>query len=109
MQCKNEMKIGATCSIILQRVAGEVPIDITNTEINSAIYHPKFGRYELDVTVTNALEGRCILVLDADTTSRMIPGDYFWDISFTDSDGTVETFPKNNKTIITFIKGATNV
>lgn len=107
MQCKNEIKIGSTLRINLQRVSGETPVSLANTEITSAISHPKFGRYELDVEVTEPEEGRVLLVLDADTTARMIPGDYVWDISFTDSDGITEKFPKNNKTILTFIKGPT--
>lgn len=107
MQCKNEIKIGATLLIEIQRVSNNVAVDITDTTIESFISHPKFGQYELDVEIVEPTEGKFRLILDADTTSGMLPGEYIWDMSFTDPDGNVEIFPKNENVILKFCRGAT--
>lgn len=108
MNCKNPIKIGATFSVNMQRMSNGTPVSLTGVSIESYVKHPKFGNYEMDVAVTNAAEGRVTLTLDADTTAGMLPGNYIWDVAFTDSDGTVEVFPKeNDEVILTFIKGAT--
>lgn len=107
MRCKNPIKIGATFSIDIQRISSGEPIDITGMEIESTLKHPKFGEYEMEIEMVDPVEGQFRLVLDADTTADILPGDYLWDLSFTDSSGNVEIFPKDNDVVITFIKGAT--
>lgn len=107
MSNKYPIKIGATFSVALQRVSGGNPVPLTGVEVTSFLKHPKFGKYELDVMIVDEAEGRVRLVLDADTTARMTPGDYLWDVTYTDPDGEVEVFPKDNKQVILqFIKGA---
>lgn len=107
MRCKNPIKIGATFSIDITRVSNDEPVNLTGVDIESYLKHPKFGNYEMDVEITNAAQGQVKLSLDADTTASMLAGDYTWDIAFTDTNGEVEIFPKDNEVIITFIKGAT--
>jgi len=108
MTCKNEIKLGATFSVDLQRVSSGVPVDLTGYEIESFLKHPKFGEYELDVVNVALLDGRIKLVLESDITSGMIPGTYIWDIRFTHPvSGEVEVFPKDNSVEITFVRGAT--
>ena len=107
MLCKNPIKIGATFTIDITRVSNDDPVDLTGVEVESFLKHPKFGNYEMDVEIVNAAQGQIKLSLDADTTESMLPGDYIWDIAFTNPDGTVEIFPKDNQVILTFVKGAT--
>ena len=102
MKCKNHIKVGATLTINLQRVSGSVPVSLENIEIESSIRHPKFGTYEMDVEIVDTDTGQVKLTLDSDTTSRITPGEYVWSISFTEPDGTVEIFPKDNSTTLTF-------
>jgi hypothetical protein len=107
MRCKQPIKIGATLGINLQRTSNGVPFPITNTDVESFLKHPKFGRFEMDVTIVDAATGRVRLELDADATARLLPADYEWDVAFTDQDGKVEIFPKEEPLIFTFSKGAT--
>lgn len=107
MANKYPIKIGATLGIELQRVSGADPVPLTGVDVVSFVRHPKFGKYEMDVEIVDQDEGRIRLVLDADTTARMLPGDYLWDVAYTDPNGEVEVFPKDNeKIILTFDKGA---
>lgn len=106
--CKNPIKIGATLSVDIQRTSNGEPVDITDLTVESFIKHPKFGTYEMDVEIVNEELGQIKLVLSSDVTAELIPGDYIWDIAFTDDEGMVEVFPKDNEQVIlTFIKGAT--
>lgn len=107
MDCANYIKIGSTLTIDITRVNGDDPVPLTNVEIESYIKHNKYGSYEMEVEVIDELEGQIKLTLDADTTVNMPSGDYEWDIKFTDPDGKVEKFPKNNNVILTFTKGPT--
>lgn len=104
---KNEIKIGATLSVDIQRVSNGNPIDLTNYEVTSELKHPKFGVFPLEVEITDAEEGRVRGVMEADRTKKMLPGEYIWDIKYVDPDGNTEIFPKNNSLTVTFIKGAT--
>lgn len=107
MDCKNDIKIGATLSIDITRVSGTQPVPLVNTQIASQLRHNKFGVYDMDVIMVNSPNGEFTLLLSADDTANMPAGDYQWDVMFTDADGTVEIFPKNGNVILTFVKGAT--
>lgn len=107
MANKCEAKIGETIEIDLTRVADGQVIPLGNAIVTSALIHKKFGTWNMDVTVIDAEGGQVEITLAASETARMLEGEYIWEVTYTEPDGLVEKFPKNNEQVIfEMVKGA---
>lgn len=103
------LKIGTTLRLRITRTDNDgLPRDLSEIHVASAV-RLKFGGVvkHLNVDLSEASQGVVTLFASAEETATWPQGDYWLDIKYTDSAGTVIAEPSMTNIPLSVIRGAT--